>query len=556
VVVLVFVAPQTRGLVNNGTLGGATDGLYYELVGGITSFTFSGSANAANNTVGRIRMPGGMAGITVGVVFDQDIAFSQAGNYALSAVYNPAAADKYSITINTGKTVKTNAADGFLHNSQNTATYGEATYTIKGTLDLTANTQTTNNISANLIAPAGTASKLTVNVDGGTLKTGAAFKADTSTAGPISTGILALNVINNGVVDGTLLSSMRIGKTSDGAGGYKDLFWAMDATGTVKQTVAATEVIFPVGTTTGTNGNDLSITNAGTSDVFTVGIKSTITNTVPAPSKVVNREWTINEGVAGGTVGILKFTWVAADQAASFNPADVVVIASWNGTAYVTDVAVVTGSGTPADPYVATATGITAFNRPFIVANLSAMPLSLSSVKAYQSGTGIKLDWATSAEINTDKFVVEKSAEGTSFTSIGTVTAKGNSNTLSNYTLFDASPFTGNNFYRLKMMDKDGSFTYSAILKVAIGKIKSEVVIAPNPIKGNKLNIQLSNVEKGSYTVNVFNNAGQQILSKTINHAGGSASQVLELPSQIRTGTYQVQIVGTDMKMTKTIIVE
>ncbi len=553
-----FTAPQNWSVTNNGTIGSASDGIYFEPGTNAGAITITG---AGVYNIARIRMPGGLAGSgsgTVSVTIDANINFNIAANYALTAVYNPNVNDNYSININAGKTV-TISSTGYFHNPATVAAVpgppydppkagigGNYTYNINGTLDVSGSSGTS------YICPlASAASVITMNVNG-TVKLGTVFKTDTMYN---SVGKVVLNINNGGVVDATATTTLSTAPPGATAPSNSGSHFNTIGTGVLKRSVGATDVNFAVGTSDN-DYNLATLNNAGTLDNLTVAVKNTLDNAVPVASKIVNKQWTINEGTAGGTVGTIKLSWKIADQAASFNPAGVVVLASWNGTRYIGPVAVVTGSGTAADPYIATATGFIDFNRAFIVANLDALPLSLASIKAYQSGTGIKLDWATSTEINTDKFIVEKSTDGVSFNAIGTVAAKGNSNSLSNYTLFDAAPFVGNNYYRLKMLDKDGSYTYSAILKVAIGKIKTEVVIAPNPVKGNQLNIQFSNFERGTFSINVYNNAGQLVMNKTISHDGGSSSQVLQLPSQIKTGTYQVQITGNSTKVTKTIILE
>jgi hypothetical protein len=65
----------------------------------------------------------------------------------------------------------------------------------------------------------------------------------------------------------------------------------------------------------------------------------------------------------------------------------------------------------------------------------------------------------------------------------------------------------------------------------------------------------MRNVEKGNYTISVYNNIGQQIMSKIIVHGGGSASQTLYL-NKVYKGTYQLSITGSNIRVTKTLLVE
>jgi hypothetical protein len=181
----------------------------------------------------------------------------------------------------------------------------------------------------------------------------------------------------------------------------------------------------------------------------------------------------------------------------------------------------------------------------------SALPTTITSLQAFQKNTSIQVEWNTKNETNLSSYEVEKSSNGSSFSKAGTVIAKG----LSTYNWLDASPTNGSNYYRLNMMDKDGSFKYSSIVNVKIGGIRNVFTIAGNPIKNNSLILQMENVDKGSYSLSIYNNAGQLMTNRTIIHEGGSATQTVHL-NNVPAGAYQLNIVGSNTKATKTIMVE
>jgi Secretion system C-terminal sorting domain/PKD-like domain len=89
-----------------------------------------------------------------------------------------------------------------------------------------------------------------------------------------------------------------------------------------------------------------------------------------------------------------------------------------------------------------------------------------------------KLVWKTFNEINVSRFIVERSTSNERlFKAIGSVDAKGNS---ANYELIDLLPHTGNNYYRLKILDNDGKFSYSPIRVLNFNEtIKASLF--PNP---------------------------------------------------------------------------
>ena len=88
--------------------------------------------------------------------------------------------------------------------------------------------------------------------------------------------------------------------------------------------------------------------------------------------------------------------------------------------------------------------------------------------------------WTTTNEINTREFNIEWSTDAQLWKTLGTITATGNNNNIYNYNHNNAP--TGKNFYKLKMVDQDGHFTYSNIIFLNSGD-NTRLVIYPNPVK-------------------------------------------------------------------------
>ena len=108
------------------------------------------------------------------------------------------------------------------------------------------------------------------------------------------------------------------------------------------------------------------------------------------------------------------------------------------------------------------------------------LPISLNDFTASKQNKVIDLNWQTSIEQNSSYFDVEFSRDGGNFESIGRVKATGSSTTLKNYSLKHLSPVNGLNYYRLKLVDVDGSFKYSAVRTVKFSNSIS-IAIMPNP---------------------------------------------------------------------------
>jgi len=201
--------------------------------------------------------------------------------------------------------------------------------------------------------------------------------------------------------------------------------------------------------------------------------------------------------------------------------------------------------------------GIYQFNR-FSITNPSGiiLPVTVINFKAYQQGSGVQTSWTSNNEINTDHYVVERSADAANFVAIGTVAALDNGTPSINYSLIDNSPLQGNNYYRVEAIGKDGSISYTNIEVVVIGGGTSSINIYPNPVTNHRFVLQMSNLAEGKYSLVIYNNLGQQIMNQEIDHAGGSASQTIMLPPGTAKGEYHLQLLETGVQMNKTMIVQ
>jgi choice-of-anchor A domain-containing protein len=109
------------------------------------------------------------------------------------------------------------------------------------------------------------------------------------------------------------------------------------------------------------------------------------------------------------------------------------------------------------------------------------LPVTLSQFDALAEQKSVALHWTTTAETNSSRFDIERSLNGRTWNSIGTVAAQGENNAPKTYFFIDASPVKGQNLYRLKMIDQDKTFTYSRIrsIEIAGGEI---LAVFPNPV--------------------------------------------------------------------------
>jgi pectin methylesterase-like acyl-CoA thioesterase len=285
------------------------------------------------------------------VVFDQDVSISfNAGGF--TAYYNNAAntlTENVTYTINAGKTVKlTNPAGSFNATPNPTPNPGgKYTYNINGVLDLSATTATSHAVPFSGNA----ASVIAINVGAaGVLKLGTGFNTVNSAPGAAN-GKVVLNIASGGLVDATKTTNLSLGPNyfiTEGAGG-------------LKRVVGSSPVTFAVGAAEGSY-NPVVLTNSGTADNFTVGVKSSFDHAPLSPLQVVSRQWRIAEETPGESVVEAKLGWTTDQQAAAFDVSKPVSLMRYNGTGWENTIATVTGAGTLADPYMATAPGFASFS--------------------------------------------------------------------------------------------------------------------------------------------------------------------------------------------------
>lgn len=115
-----------------------------------------------------------------------------------------------------------------------------------------------------------------------------------------------------------------------------------------------------------------------------------------------------------------------------------------------------------------------------VILPLGPLPVELLSFTAEHNGRAHLLKWITISEVNTRHFEIQRSANGSSFETIGMQTATGAQAINTSYTFRVERPWTGNNFYRLKMMDTNGSHSYSPVVLLR-DEDAMQLSIYPNP---------------------------------------------------------------------------
>jgi hypothetical protein len=145
---------------------------------------------------------------------------------------------------------------------------------------------------------------------------------------------------------------------------------------------------------------------------------------------------------------------------------------------------------------------------------------------------------------------VERSANGSSFTKIGTVNAQGNSSIKVDYSFNDRQPLTGNNYYRLKQVDKDGKSEYSTIVKVNFSK-QPAIRIVPNPAS-SYVYVSLENITTTAW-LQVIDLNGQLLKQQLVNQNSGNTTLSL---AGLAKGLYTIKLVSAEKVTTQKLVIQ
>jgi len=162
---------------------------------------------------------------------------------------------------------------------------------------------------------------------------------------------------------------------------------------------------------------------------------------------------------------------------------------------------------------------------------LEVLPVVLTNFTARQNACKISLQWHSETELNFKKYEVEFSSNGRTFSAVGTVEGRGSNNSYS----FTHQPAQGRAYYRLRIVDNNGSSRYSDIIAMNVSCTGKNVLVYPNPVN-SILNVNLSGftaVANGK----LFNSTGQLITSKQLMNGTNTIAV-----DKLATGTYALVV--------------
>ncbi|MCW5924633.1 MAG: T9SS type A sorting domain-containing protein [Saprospiraceae bacterium] len=175
------------------------------------------------------------------------------------------------------------------------------------------------------------------------------------------------------------------------------------------------------------------------------------------------------------------------------------------------------------------------------------LPVELTHFGAKQTTQGILLYWQTASEKDDAYFEIEHStAKNKDFLPIGRVAGNGTTSSVSHYEYLHRQPAPGDNYYRLKQVDFNGTFSCSDIVRVCV-KNNDELGLHPNPTRGP---VFVKGDPNGFRTAQVSDAAGRPILNVNL-----TENNLIDLSGQPQ-GVYFVEILTEHQKTVRRVVVE
>jgi hypothetical protein len=170
-----------------------------------------------------------------------------------------------------------------------------------------------------------------------------------------------------------------------------------------------------------------------------------------------------------------------------------------------------------------------------------SLPVIIPIFTGSSSEVAIRLYWVADQELNMHHYELYKSSNGVAFTLLKQVDAKGNNGSRVEYEVLDQQPNSSGNYYRIIAVGRDGKKSMTKIIRVHYLAINNKLTVYPNPVK-DQLNVSVAALLRGSYAINIYNDAGQMVYTQNYEHNGFDKTLHLVLPETIKKGPYRLYI--------------
>ncbi|MBS1743974.1 MAG: T9SS type A sorting domain-containing protein [Bacteroidetes bacterium] len=179
------------------------------------------------------------------------------------------------------------------------------------------------------------------------------------------------------------------------------------------------------------------------------------------------------------------------------------------------------------------------------------LPLTVTSFNGRNNENKNLLTWTVNNEENLDYYELQRSVNGTEFTAINTT--KANNSSAYTYTddisLVKAPVY----YYRLKMVNSNGDFTYSAVVRISVSKNGAFIEVSPNPFR-EALTVTIESALKDNASLVITDVSGKQLLRKAVTVQVGNNVIAVPETAKLATGIYVLTITTSQQKQSIRIV--
>jgi uncharacterized delta-60 repeat protein len=184
--------------------------------------------------------------------------------------------------------------------------------------------------------------------------------------------------------------------------------------------------------------------------------------------------------------------------------------------------------------------------------DFAPLPVLLTKFMAQKNNDQVVLEWFTSNEENVDQFIIERSADGINYTSIGKLPPQALQAVNKRYSFTDQHPLAGKDFYRLLIKDVDGKKQYSKFVLIRLDNLNSSVQVFPNPA-ADHLQVQIPVSVKGRMVIQVADGSGKVVRTLSFEATGNMLATTINI-SGLSRGLYTLRIKGAAQQLTTSFL--
>ncbi|MEP7165283.1 MAG: alpha-amylase family glycosyl hydrolase [Ferruginibacter sp.] len=179
------------------------------------------------------------------------------------------------------------------------------------------------------------------------------------------------------------------------------------------------------------------------------------------------------------------------------------------------------------------------------------IPVTLISFTGKNTGNINLLSWTVNNEQDLSRYELERSTDGLHFSTVGSVTATGSSNYSYNDNINGISAAVY--YYRLKSIDKDGNYKYSAIVRIRTINRGWTIEATPNPFT-EKIQVNIESAIKDEGTMILSDLSGKQLFKQPITLSPGNNAFEITEAGRFSKGIYMLSILALQQKQTIKIV--